>query len=73
MNVAEINIKKAQKKAVAALILERLAVVREGYGKSLTGAGNGLISYLDEVVSNPDGHNVYELLAVKRFFELLDK
>lgn len=73
MNVAEINIKKAQKKAVAAFILERWAVVRENHRKSLTGAGNGLISYLDEVVSNPDGHNVYELLAVKRFFELLDK
>lgn len=73
MNDTEINIKKAQKNAVAAFILSRWAVVRERHKKSLTGAGNSLISYLEEVVSNPDGHNVYELLAVKRFFELLDK
>lgn len=73
MNDTEINIKKAQKNAVAAFILSRWAVVKERHKKSLTGAGNSLISYLEEVVSNPDGHNVYELLAVKRFFELLDK
>lgn len=73
MNDTEINIKKAQKNAVAAFILSQWAVVKERHKKSLTGAGNSLISYLEEVVSNPNGHNVYELLAVKRFFELLDK
>lgn len=54
-------------------MLSQWAVVKERHKKSLTGAGNSLISYLEEVVSNPNGHNVYELLAVKRFFELLDK
>lgn len=73
MNDTEINIKKAQKNAVAAFILSRWAVVKERHKKSLTGAGNSLILYLEEVVSNPNGHNVYELLAVKRFFDLLDK
>ena len=73
MNDTEINIKKAQKDAVAAFILSRWAAVKEKHKKLLTGAGNSLISYLEEVVSNPDGHNVYELLAVKRFFILLDK
>ena len=29
--------------------------------------------YLKECIGNPDGHNLYELLAVKRFFDFLNK
>ena len=32
-----------------------------------------LWQYLSSVASNPDGHNLYELLAVERFFSLLDR
>lgn len=28
--------------------------------------------YINECVSNPSGHNLYELLSIKRFFRLLD-
>ena len=35
---------------------------------------DGRISiYIDECIYNPDRHNLYELLAIKRFFYLLDK
>lgn len=29
--------------------------------------------YISGCISNPDGHNIYELLAIKRFFYLLNK
>ena len=29
--------------------------------------------YLDGVMRNPDAHNLYELLGVRRFFSLLDR
>ena len=29
--------------------------------------------YVAENIDNPDGHNYYELLAIRRFFELLDR
>ena len=36
-------------------------------------ADDRLNVYCYECINNPDGHNLYELLAVKRFFKLLDK
>lgn len=32
-----------------------------------------LVSYVLEVINNPEGHNLYEQLSVKRFFNFLDK
>ena len=32
-----------------------------------------LPEYIKECISNPERHNLYELLAVKRFFEFLNK
>lgn len=39
----------------------------------LNRADDRLNIYCYECINNPDGHNLYELLAVKRFFRLLDK
>ena len=42
-----------------------------GYGLEETDAR--LPEYVKECIANPDRHNLYELLAVKRFFEFLNK
>ncbi len=34
---------------------------------------NRLNIYTIDVISNPEKHNLYELLSVKRFFHFLDK
>lgn len=39
----------------------------------LTEVDSRLDGYVREVTSNPDGHNLYEQLAVARFFRLCDK
>ena len=39
----------------------------------LTEVDSRLDGYVREVASNPDGHNLYEQLAVARFFRLCDK
>ena len=56
----------------------KAAVTEELYSADLDGyhleeADNRLRIYADSVISNPDGHNLYEQLAVKRFFGLIDK
>ena len=43
----------------------------DGYGLATTDAR--LPEYVKACISNPDKHNLYELLAVKRFFEFLNK
>ena len=43
----------------------------DGYGLDTTDAR--LPEYMKECIANPDKHNLYELLAVKRFFEFLNK
>lgn len=39
----------------------------------LTDVDSRLDAYVREVASNPDGHNLYEQLAVARFFKMCDK
>lgn len=39
----------------------------------LTDVDSRLDAYVREVASNPDGHNLYEQLAVARFFRMCDK
>ena len=39
----------------------------------LTDVDSRLDAYVREVVGNPDGHNLYEQLAVVRFFRMCDK
>lgn len=40
---------------------------------SLNKSDERLNIYIRSVINNPDDHNLYELLAIKRFFYLLDK
>ena len=39
----------------------------------LTDVDSRLDAYVREVAGNPDGHNLYEQLAVARFFKLCDR
>ena len=39
----------------------------------LTDVDSRLDAYVREVAGNPDGHNLYEQLAVARFFRMCDK
>lgn len=51
---------------------ERLSAIDLGkYGLKRTDPR--LETYAKQVISNPDGHNLYELLSLLRFFKLLDK
>lgn len=43
------------------------------YGYALSETDPRLEEYAREVIHNPDGHNLYELLAVDRFFKTLQK
>lgn len=73
MNDAEIEVKREQKQAVESFISRQWTIIRERYKEPLTRTGKGIILYIDGVVSNPEAHNVYELLAIKRFFAHLEK
>jgi len=42
------------------------------YAEALS-VDNRLLLYMDKVVADTDGHNLYELLAIERFFYLLSK
>lgn len=58
----------------AASSLEALAPHFEGrYSPALRGTDVRLLSYVSEVASRPDRHNLYEVLGVLRFFRLLDR
>lgn len=46
---------------------------RTRYGRPLDDADPRLWVYVTSVISNPDGHNLYELLGVRRFFDMLSK
>lgn len=51
--------------------VERLRLVDIGRYR-LNDTDSRLTKYVKEVISNPGGHNLYELLALIRFFRLLD-
>lgn len=50
-------------------VLQAINVSRYGLSKS----DKRLESYINGCINNPDAHNLYELLSIKRFFYLLDK
>lgn len=63
---------KAQHRALKASAVERLATINvDSY--NLGTIDVRLELYVLGVVHNPDGHNLYEILGVIRFFFLLDK
>jgi len=43
------------------------------YRYALADTDQRMVDYVSGVIDNPDGHNLYELLKVRRFFSLLDK
>lgn len=43
------------------------------YSYALEGTDERLRMYVAEVSRNPDGHNLYEILSVSRFFEMLSR
>lgn len=43
------------------------------YGYALSGTDGRMSKYIDTVIGNPDLHNLYELLQVRRFFLMLDR
>ena len=58
-------------KAEAAQELARLRpLFRTRYHHVLSGTDNRLELYVSEVTSHPDAHNLYEVLAVRRFFRM---
>ena len=61
--------KLRQAKADVTDLLERTRIERY----RLTDVDSRLDAYVREVAGNPDGHNLYEQLAVARFFRMCDK
>lgn len=43
------------------------------YSYALEDTDERLLEYVEKIRNNPDDHNLYELLSVKRFFDMLDK
>ena len=43
------------------------------YSRALEGTDERLLAYARLVIGNPDDHNIWELLGLKRFFYLLDR
>ncbi len=58
-------------------VIERLEHIRpivlERYAGALVETDRRIGEYVTAVADNPDGHNLYELLAVERFLKMLDR
>ena len=58
-------------------IASELASMRDSlsstYGYALQDTDPRILSYVLKVIDDPDGHNLYELAKVRRFFHLLDR
>ena len=61
------------KDGVAAWLADNEAVLARRHAYALGGTDQRLTEYVTQVIGRPDCHNLYELLAVKRFFLLLGK
>lgn len=61
------------KKVATVLLQSKWGNYRRKYRYALTGTDERLEEYVSRVIHNPDDHNLYELLGVKRFFTLLGK
>lgn len=64
---------RAFKAEVAAWLRDNEAALLGRHAHALGATDARLGEYAAEVIGNPDGHNLYELLAVRRFFSMLDK
>ena len=64
---------RAFKDSVAAWLTDNEAVLTTRHAHALGGTDARLTEYVTGVIGSPERHNLYELLAVRRFFSLLDK
>ena len=68
---------KAQERQLKADAAKELQAGRNEYltkyRYALADTDKRLEAYVADIIDNPEAHNVYELLKIKRFFELLDK
>ncbi len=73
MTEQEIEKERAFKDEVAKELLEMVPSVGRRYHAALGGTDKRIEDYVVAVMSNPDRHNLYELLGVRRFFRMLDE
>ena len=68
---------KARERALKEEVSVQLAAMRgrlrSDYRKALDGTDSRMWEYVGAVIGHPDAHNLYELLAVRRFFRMLDR
>lgn len=71
--MADINqsSEKRLKDSESARLSEDIDLLIVRYGRLLSDTDDRLEVYLKEVAGNPSGHNLYEILAVRRFFDML--
>ena len=66
---------KARERALKEEVSGQLAALRgrlrSDYRKALDGTDSRMWEYVGAVIGYPGGHNLYELLAVRRFFRML--
>lgn len=66
--------RERQYKAEAAIFLQEHRTEFEGkYRHALVDTDRRIGDYVFGVVDNPEGHNLYEVLAIRRFFGMLDR
>ena len=63
--------RRSSKASVAKFLKENASVLLGS--AALEGADPRLFAYLQKIVSDPDRHNLFELLAVRRFFSFLGR
>lgn len=61
------------KKETAAWLVEGKEELLRRYGFALDGTDQRLAEYVKNVAENTNGHNLYELLKIRRFFSMLDR
>lgn len=68
---------KSRERQLKTDVVAELQTNREAYGKryryALTDTDRRVTDYVFAVIDNPNAHNLYELLKVKRFFSMLDR
>lgn len=64
---------RALKEEVSVQLAAMCGRLRSDYRKALDGTDSRMWEYVGAVIGHPDAHNLYELLAVRRFFRMLDR
>jgi len=73
MTVEELIRERELKAAAAGWLKDNSPCWRVKYAYALSDTDERLSTYAEDLAANPGRHNLYELLALRRFFELLDK